>query len=94
MRRTIEYARTLANFASRYERPTTVRVAPSLRPLVSATRLSLEDCVMDVLEPVKCTDTAGLSAVLLGALAIAVEEPTSATGAARLIGFSVVLMGL
>jgi hypothetical protein len=61
---------------------------------VRATRLSLEDAVMDALEPVKCTDTAGLSAVLLSAFAIAVRDPKSATAAAKLFGFSVELMAL
>jgi hypothetical protein len=49
---------------------------------------------MDALEPVKCTDIAGFSAVLLSALATAAREPKSATAAAKLFGFSVVLMVL
>jgi hypothetical protein len=56
--------------------------------------LSLEDAVMDALEPVKCTDTAGFNAVLVRALAVAVREPKSATAAVKLFGFSVVLMAL
>jgi hypothetical protein len=49
---------------------------------------------MDALEPLKCTVTAGLSAVLLSALATAVREPKSAAAAAKLFGFSVELMAL